>query len=186
MSLPENCHQNTDPLKLRRDGTNQEERLSAALKPSYAPVNERTPAHGMLFARAMSAYLKFFDDDNTTSTDWSAFFSYDISVRLAVAAIQEIEDYKSQIKSSLDFLNNLDNETDEPGLINHLSYLFSCTATLAKQLDVLKEGLPGDDEEPPPWLTLRTSLQNLINSQLAPALQKLIAWYKAGLDSFGY
>ncbi|MFH1120018.1 MAG: baseplate J/gp47 family protein [Bacteroidota bacterium] len=182
MPLPENCHQNTDPLKLRRDGTNQEERLSLALKPSHAPVNERTPAHGMLFARAFAAYLRFFDGDNTSVTDWAAFFSYDISVRLAVAAIQSIGDYKSNIKSNLDFLNNLDNETGETALINHLSYLFSCTCTLAKQLDVLKEGLPREDEEPPSWLTLRTSLLNLIQSQLAPALQHLISWHKAGVS----
>ncbi len=182
MPLPENCHQNTDPLKLRRDGTNQEERLSRSLKPSHAPVNERTPAHGMLFARAFAAYLKFFDDDNTSATDWSVFFSHDISVRLAVAAIQNIDDYKSTIKSSLDFLNNLDNETRETDLINHLSYLFSCTGTLAKQLDILKEGLPGEEADPPVWLTLRTNLLNQIQNQLAPSLQKLIAWHKAGIS----
>jgi len=181
MPLPENCHQNTDPLKLRRDGTNQEERLSRALKPSHAPVNERTPAHGMLFARAFAAYLKFFDEDNTSATNWTAFFSYDISVRLAVAAIQNIDEYKSTIKSSLDFLNNLDNETRDTALIGHLSYLFSCTSTLAKQLDVLKEGLPAEDEDPPAWLTLRASLLNQITSQLAPALQKMISWYKSGI-----
>jgi hypothetical protein len=180
MSAPENCSYNNDPLKLKRDGTNQEERLSAALNPTYVPVNERTPAHGMLFARAFAAYLKYFEEDNTTNSDWVPFFDHDLSVRLAVAAVQKIEDYKSQIKSSLDYLNNLDNQANEASLINNLSYIFSSVSTLAWQLEVLKEGLP-TKEDAPDWLTLRTNLQNLIQSQLAPTLQKLIAFHKAGI-----
>ncbi|MHC1775854.1 MAG: baseplate J/gp47 family protein [Lentimicrobium sp.] len=178
--MPDNCNQIIDPLKLIRDGVNQEQRLSQALKPEYAPVNERTVAHGMLFARALSAYLKYFDIDNTHNGNWTPFFDRDISIRLAVASIQEIEDYKSQVKASLGFLNNLDNETKAAGLINNLSYLFSYTSTLAKQLDVLKEGLPGEEEQAPAWLTLKTSLKNLITSQLAPAFQRLISYHKAG------
>ena len=180
MSAPVNCSHNNDPLKLKRDGTHQEERLSAALNPSYVPVNERTPAHGMLFARAFAAYLRYFDEDNTSNSDWTPFFDHDLSVRLAVAAVQKIEDYKSQIKSSLDYLNNLDNQTKEVSLKNNLSYIFSSVSTLAWQLEVLKENLPLK-EEAPDWLTLRTNLQNLIQSQLAPALQKLIAYHKAGI-----
>lgn len=179
MSAPENCTKNNDPLKLKREGTNQEERLSPALKPSYVPVNERTPAHGMLFARAFAAFLKYFEEDNTSNSNWVPFFDHDLSVRLAVAAVQKIEDYKSKIKTSLDFLNNLDNETRETDLINNLSYVFSSVGTLAWQLEVLKEGLPLK-EDTPDWLTLRTNLQNLIQSQLAPSLQKLIAYHKAG------
>lgn len=177
----ENCSHNNDPLKLKRDGTNQEERLSTALNPDYVPVNERTPAHGMLFARAFAAYLKYFEEDNTTNSNWVPFFDHDLSVRLAVAAVQKIEDYKSQIKSSLDYLNNLDNQAKETSLINQLSYIFSSASTLAWQLEVLKEGLP-NKEEAPDWLTLRTNLQNLIQSQLAPAFRKLIAFHKAGVN----
>ncbi len=180
--MPDNCNQIIDPLKLIRDGVNQEQRLSDALKPEYAPVNERTVAHGMLFARALSAYLRYFDIDNTHNGNWSAFFDRDISIRLAVASVQEIEDYKAQVKASLDFLNNLDNETRAADLIDNLSYLFSYTSTLAKQLDVLKEGLPGEEEKSPAWLTQKTSLQNLITSQLAPAFQRLTSYHKAGIS----
>ncbi len=180
MSASENCSHNNDPLKLKRDGTHQEGRLSAALNPTYVPVNERTPAHGMLFARAFAAYLRYFEEDNTSNSDWTPFFDHDLSVRLAVAAVQKIEDYKSQIKSNLEYLNNLDNQTREANLVANLSYIFSSISTLAWQLEVLKEGLP-DKEEAPEWLTLRTNLQNLIQSQLAPALQKLIAYHKAGI-----
>jgi hypothetical protein len=180
--MPDNCNQIIDPLKLTRDGVNQEQRYLDALKPEYAPVNERTVAHGMLFARALSAYLRYFETDNTHTGNWTSFFDRDISIRLAVAAVQEIEDYKAQVKASLDFLNNLDNETKTAGLTDNLSFLFSYTSTLAKQLDVLKEGLPGEEDESPAWLTQRTSLQNLITSQLAQAFQRLISYHKAGIS----
>lgn len=58
------CNENTDPLKLVREGTSREQRLSPALDPNYAPVNERTPAHAMVFAQAYSAFLKFYDGNN--------------------------------------------------------------------------------------------------------------------------
>ncbi len=173
MSHSINCNQNTDPLKLIRDGSNQEQRLSPALNPTYAPVDEHGTAHGMMFARALSEFINYFDSNNISNGNWTAFFSKDPSLLLAVASVQNIEDYKSQIKSYFDFLNNLDNELKESLLKNNLGYLFSCLASLAKQLDVLKEGLPAD-------ISLKPTLSNLIQTQLAPAFAKLIAYQKAG------
>jgi len=168
------CFNNIDSLKLIRDGANQEQRLSPALDPSYVPVNEHEVADEMMFARALSEFVKYFDNTNTANGNWAPFFSNDPSLRLAVASIQNIEDYKTQIKSYFDFLNNLDNESKDPELINNLSSIFSCLSSLAKQLDVLKEGLPAE-------IPLKSTLKNLIQTQLAPALLRLISYQKAGL-----
>lgn len=168
------CNKNSDPLKLIRDGANQEQRLSPALDPSYVPVNEHNVANEMMFARAVSEFVKYFDNSNTANGNWAPFFSNDPSLRLAVASIQNIEDYKTQIKSYFDFLNNLDNESKDPELINNLSFIFSCLSSLAKQLDVLKEGLPAE-------IALKATLKNLVQTQLAPALQRLISYQKAGI-----
>lgn len=169
------CTQNRDPLKLVREGTNQEQRLSPALDPAYAPVNERNPAHGMVFAQAYAAFLKYYNSNNIAEGDWKPFFSEDVSVRLAVAAVQDMAFYKSNVNEYFDFLNNLDNESNEVGLKDRLGYLFSCAATLANQLDVLKEGLPIE-------IPLKGALQNRIQSQLAPAFKKLILYYRDGLS----
>ena len=174
MSNSIDCNKNSDPLKLIRDGANQEQRLSPALDPSYAPVNEHDVANEMMFARALSEFVKYFDNTNTANGNWAPFFSNDPSLRLAVTSIQNIEDYKTQIKSYFDFLNNLDNESKDPELINNLSSIFSCLSSLAKQLDLLKEGLPAE-------IALKATLKNLIQTQLAPALQRLISYQKAGL-----
>ena len=140
MSNPENCKLNSDPLKLIRDGSNQEQRSLPALDPSYVSVNEHDTAYGMMYAQALSEFVKYFDSNNTENGSFAPFFSNDPSLRLAITAVQHIEDYKSQIKSYFDFLNNLDNELKDNEITNNLSYIFSCLASLAKQLDVLKEG----------------------------------------------
>lgn len=171
-----NCPQNTDSLKLIREGTSQEQRFSPALDPAYAPVDERTVAHRMVFAQAYAVYLKYYNPNNAWEGDWQAFFNNDVSALLAVAAVQDVDDYRSNIKGYFDFLKNHDNylEVKKQDLKNNLGYLFSCAGTLAKQLDMLKEGLPGE-------IPLKVAMQNLIQSQLAGELKRLIAYYKADL-----
>jgi len=149
--------------------------MLAALDPSYVPVNEHDTAHGMVFAQALSAFLNYFDTDNKVNGNLSPFFSNDVSVRIAIAAVQNIDDYKTQIKSYLDYLNNIDNEPNNTQLIQNLSYIFSCIGSLAAQLDILKEGLPVE-------IRLKATLQNLIKSQLAPVFGRFISYYKGGID----
>ena len=174
MNPSDECTQNRDPLRLVREGTSQKERLAPELDPAYAPVDERTVAHRMVFAQAYSAFLKYFNFSNAPAGNWLPFFSKEVSVQLAVAAVQDVELYKATLKEHSDFLNDLGNESNEDGLRNHLGFLFSAAATLAKQLDLLKEGLPPD-------ASLKGALQNLIQSQLAPAFKKLMLYYRDGL-----
>jgi hypothetical protein len=173
MATPADCAHNTDPLKLVREGASQDQRLSPALDPQYAPVNERDPAHGMVFAQAYSAFLRYYNSLNAPAGDWQPFFSRDVSAQLAIAAVQDIEYYKSTLKAYFDFLNNEQNQSSIE-LKNNLGYLFSLLGSLARQLDILKDRLPAD-------IALKGALQNQINGQLATAFKRLIAYYKADL-----
>ena len=174
MSASPDCNQNRDPLKPVREGTGQGERPLAALDPGYAPVDGRTVADGLVFAKAYSAFLNYFNTDNVSDGDWQPFFSKDVSVQLAVAAVQDVDFYKSRVKEFLDFLKELDFTSDEELAKTNLGYLFSSAGTLARQLDLLKDGLPAD-------ISLKPLLQNLIQGQLAPAFNRLISYYKADL-----
>jgi hypothetical protein len=183
------CTQNTDPLKLVREGTSQEQRTSRALDPAYAPVNERLPEHSIVFAQAYARYLRYYNSNNVASGDWQKFFSEDVSVQLATAAVQDVDQYKIRVKEYFNFLNNLENKDNELGLKESLGYLFSFVATLAKQLDVLKETLPKQilpDDAPtgtlPTEMPIKGVLQNLIKSQLAPSFGRMIGYYNAGLN----
>ena len=174
MTTPSNCTQNTDPLKLIREGTSQDQRFPPELDPVYAPIDERRPEHVMVFAKAYSKYLQFYGSNNTVTGNWEPFFSQDVSVQLAIAAVQDIDFYKNNVKASFDFLKNNKNKNEETELKNHLGYLFGTIGTLAKQLEVLKEGLPDE-------IALKSALQNMIQYQLAPALRQLILYYRDGL-----
>jgi hypothetical protein len=174
MPDPNDCNQNTDPLKLIRNGLSQDQRFQASLNPEYAPVSEHGPAHSMVFAHALSEFLTYYNDDNQADGNWESFFGNDVSVRTAVAAIQPLDDYRAQIKSYFDYLNDLDHEAEETLLKQNLSYLFSCMGSLARQLEILKEGLPEG-------IALKATLRNLIRSQLSASFGRLITYYKAGV-----
>jgi len=175
MAISSECTQNTDPMKLIHQGTRQDQRFAAELDPAYAPVDQHTLEHALVFAKAYSKHVKFYGVNNTVTANWEAFFGNDIAVQLAVAAIQDIDYYKSRIKTSFDFLNNRSHDVPAKAdeLTQHLGYLFSFIGTLAKQLDTLKETLP-------PGTPLKEALKNLIKNQLAPAFEQLIACFKAG------
>ncbi len=170
---PADCNRNTDPLKLVRQGTSQDQRLSPALDPVYAPVNEHTHWHWMVFAQTYSAFLKYYNSANVPAGDWQPFFSEDVSAQLAVAAVQEVEFYRQRVREFVDFLNDRQNRFNEDGLRDHLDFLFSCCATLAIRLNQLTERLPEE-------IALKKSLQNLVKQQLAPALKRLIRYHLAG------
>src|SRR5262245_46452295 len=129
MASPTDCTHNTDPLKLVREGTSQEQRLAPALKPGYVSVDERKPEHGIKFAQAYASFLKYYDASNTVVGDWKPFFSEDVSVQLAVAAVQDVEYYRQKVREYTDFLNNRRHRNDTAGLRDRLDYLFSCCAT---------------------------------------------------------
>src|SRR4030081_3918729 len=111
MNAPADCSQNTDPLKLVREGTGQDGRSPKALDPAYAPVDERGAAHNMVFAQSYAALLKYFDSTDTESGNWIPFFNGVVSVLLAVPAIEDVETYKTSLQTWFDYLNNTENGT---------------------------------------------------------------------------
>src|SRR5262249_26164114 len=110
--MADDCSQNTEPLKLVREGTSRDDRATAALDPATAPTNARGVAENIVFARNYAAGLKHYGSANTLTPGgrgWSDFFSKDAAVPLAVAAIEDIDSYKTAVRSWFDFLNNMDN-----------------------------------------------------------------------------
>ncbi|WP_136513098.1 baseplate J/gp47 family protein [Geomonas edaphica] len=168
------CKQNRDALKPLREGTSQDQRLALPLDPNFAPVDQRDVAHGMVFAQAYASFLNYFNANNVKDGDWTPFYGTDVSVQLALTAVQDVEFYRGRIKEVLDFLKDLGFGSDETKAKDYLGYLFSSVGSLARQLDRLKDALPQD-------LALKGMLRGLIVNQLAPALYRLISYYKADL-----
>src|SRR6266700_4833306 len=123
--MTDDCSQNVDPLKLVREGTSQDGRASDALDPANAPTNARSVPHSIVFAQSYARFLKYFDVTNTVAGDWSAFFGGDVSVPLAVAAIEDVETYKTNTRSWFNFLNDLANQSKDSELRDRLGYLYA-------------------------------------------------------------
>src|SRR5438552_11976873 len=124
MPTPEDCSQNTAPLKVVREGTNQDQRLAAPLDPLYAPINERSVAYNMVFGQGYAALLKYFDATNTATGNWVRFFGNDVSVQLATVAIEDVSAYVANTKVWFDYLNNLENASNKAQLKDTLGFLY--------------------------------------------------------------
>lgn len=175
------CSEKLNPYRVKREGVSQAQRLAEALKPAFVKVDEHQPADWMVMAGRYAEFVRFFNEDNLESGDWRPFFEKDPSAMLAVAAVQKVDFYKANIAQYFKVLlsgeitdsvtGDLRPATDVE-LQQTFGHLFNALGTLAWQLEVLKEILPKD-------IALKGVLQNTIQSQLAPALVRLIAYFKA-------
>lgn len=171
MTTSGECTDCLDERRLVRDGTSQDQRAPAALDPAFAPIDEHGPANRIVFARALSAFVRYFDANDVAAGDWQRFFDRDVSAQIAVAVIANVSEYRSTIKGLMDQLANPAGPDPEHARV--LGSVFSAVGSLARQLDGLKEALPA--EHP-----LRAALTNSIRTQLAPAMKRLIGYDKAG------
>lgn len=172
--MVDDCSQNSDPLKLVREGTSQVDRDAAALDPAFAPVNARTVADGIVFAQGYSRLLRHYDANNAQAGNWEPSFGAGAAVPLAVAAIEDPAAYATAVRAWFDFLNDLGNAKDAAALKDRLGYLYAAAGVLAQALDGLGQSLPDT-------VTLKGTLRNLVKTQLAPAFARLVGYYKGGV-----
>ncbi len=174
-----NCNENKNPLK--HSGTSQSQRLLQGLQAGYVKVNEKEYADWIVFANEFSKYLQYYDETGTASGNWQAFFASDISALLGIIAVQDIDAYRRKIKSRFDFIKDDSNAGDMNAIRKKLHELFSAVFSLSKALDKYLLTLPESEpeNEGDNVIGLKATLQNLVETKLAPALQRLISYYKA-------
>ena len=174
-----NCNENKNPLK--HSGTSQSQRLLQGLQAGYVKVNEKEYADWIVFANEFSKYLRYYDETGTVSGNWQAFFASDISALLGTIAVQDIDVYRREIKSRFDFIKDDSNAGDMNAIRKKLHELFSAVFSLSKTLDKYLITLPSSEPESEDdnVIGLKATLQNLVETKLAPALQRLISYYKA-------
>ena len=171
-----NCSDNKNPLQ--HSGTSQAERLLPGLQAGYVQVNEKEYADWIVFAAAFASYLTHYDAGNSADGTWEPFFTSDISALLGTIAIQDIDSYRGQIKERFDFIKDDANSADINSVKKKLHELFSVLLSLSKALDNYYLKLPEKDAEEDNTIALKNTLKNCIETKLAPALQRLIAYHK--------
>ncbi len=162
------CSQNKNPLQ--HTGTSQVQRLLPGLDKTRFPLpDEKDFADWIVFAAEFSGFLKYYNQENTESGDWKAFFTSDISAQLGLIAIQDIDRYRAGIRERLEFIRDDDNKSSLDAVKLKLNELYSAIFTLSKALDETYLKLPGET-------TLKSNILNLIKSKLAPALKTFITY----------
>ncbi|HVY69612.1 MAG TPA: hypothetical protein VHH73_06760, partial [Verrucomicrobiae bacterium] len=156
---------------LRRGGTNQSQRLTPALAADYVRVDEKDLADWIVYAGALSAFIKYYDLDNQATGTWSQFFSRDVSALLAFFAVQDPAALDG-VATRFNTLRDDANQANAALLGQNFAELFGAELTFSKALDDLVARL--SDET-----SLKLIVTNLIKSKLAPALNRLLGYYKA-------
>ena len=164
------CSKNKNPLI--NNGTSQPQRLLPAMdKSRFALVDEKKYPDWIVFANNFSTFINYYGNSNTVEGNWQPFFSSDISAQLGTIALQDIDRYRVEIQERFDFIRSDENKLALGTIRIKLNELFSALLTLSKALDHYAVMLSDETK-------LRQSIQNLIVTKLAPALNRLLAYYK--------
>lgn len=149
------------------------------LDPDYALPDTKDFDHWMVYARNLAGYLKYFNGSNQheNNQSWQPFFDTDVSAQIALIAVQNVNNYKEKIRTLFDSIQSEDNKNDAVKLKENFGMLFSALLSLARRIDYFQNVLP---EEVP----LKRSSSNLIYSKLAPALRRLLSYYKASNEFY--
>lgn len=164
-----NCSGNKTPLK--HSGTSQAQRMPDGMKQAYVQVDEKQYADWIVFAGEYARFVHYYGLNHTVAGNWQPFFAADISAKLGIVAIQDIEQYRTAIKQRFDYIRDDEHKTVISHVKQQLNELFSALFTLSQALDNCAAQLPGDT-------TLKASLRNSIVTKLAPAMGRLIGYYK--------
>ncbi len=163
---------NKNPLV--RGGTSQLQRHLSGLKSDYIQVDEKHFTDWIVFAGSFAKYLNYYDRTNTVNGNWQPFFNSDISATLALAAIQNIDEYKQAINENFAVLKSDDFSGNTTLLRQTFGSLFSALLTLTKAIDQYSFKFQNED-------AYRSTLLNVIKSKLQPTLKKLLGYYKGAL-----
>ena len=95
-----------------------------------------------------------------------------ISSQLGSIAVQDVDQYRYEIKMRFDLLKDDDNSNNIPGLEENLNDLLSALLTLSKAMDDYFLKLPDE-------IILKNTIVNLIQTKLSFSLNRLLAYSKA-------
>jgi hypothetical protein len=171
------CYGGTDAHGLVRVGADRAHRSPAVLDPAAVPVDERGLAHDIVFAAEFASHLRYFTPSGDLDGDWRPFFDSANPARIASAAIADVDEYRRMLHARFRLLENPDPTpaaADDERMAAALRDVFDAVGSLSARLDALRRQLP-------PEHSLSLVVANLIRTQLAAMLRRLIGCYRAGV-----
>ncbi len=154
---------------LQHDGTTRRRRMAESLQPTYAPVDERSVADLILYAREYAQLLAYYDTENRPAGNWTALMTGDVSI-LAAVLYKSIDPTaeKAAFSAQADQLRKAA-RTDRAAILN--TVLVSLVPQASRLLEWQQQVAQG--------LSLRATLDRLVPSVAYPALSQLLAYLRA-------
>jgi hypothetical protein len=149
---------------LKRDGTSQRQRMLAALRPSYARIDERELGDFLVQARRYATLLRYYSKDNTPGGNWAEFIENDISSLVALVGDTDSQSIRKQFEERKAKAQAV-SESDWPAAY---AALYPPIVDLAEYFDRwYRLSVVG--------LSLRSTTERLIRSVLTDALRSVLA-----------
>jgi hypothetical protein len=162
--MANNC---LDTRLLSYNGTSQPQRALDALIAKAAQVDERQPQDLILLTKKYSAWLNYYNLNNTVTGDWQQLMSNDVAVAIAYVADWDTKDYAPFIKYLNDKIVNAATDADA---MNNFKILFDFVFSVTAALDAAYKQLSGD-------IDYYTFLSVSVSSKLAAPLSILFQYY---------
>lgn len=156
---------NINPLL--HSGTSQLQRVLKALDPASAPIDGRSAADFVLFAKEYARYLQFYDVRNQPDGNWQPLMQMDIAVVLATLGKEDMVLYSVYRRG----INTEILSADENSGEKYLEALFDVLFTFIYHLNSQYLLLPDASDE-------KIFINNLILGSLKDAYQNLLAYYQ--------
>lgn len=154
---------------LVRDGVSQDQRMPEALDPEYVKVDGRSLADLLRFVNKYAELLQYYNTDNTPDGDWQPFFEKDMTSIIVMLT----DEHPPKFINCLEELEGViyDDSSTLNEVRNAVKTLFDIVATLAIEFNHwYRESAQG--------YKFHAHIERVISSDLRPALQKMIAYYK--------
>lgn len=169
---------------LRRQGTQQSERLLQALIPGNLRLDDRSMADLLAFAGEFAKHVRYWGADNTPGGDWSAFWEKDTTPLLALIASTDLEDIRARYcNRELEYYRLKQKEEQEPSTgqaegtttQQAIAALVLCIKETAEHIPELCAKLPAGNP-------IKAEIGRMVKSTLRHPLNLLIAYHKGIVD----
>lgn len=154
------------PNPLIRDGMSGSQRKLPALDPSFFKVDERKTSDLLVFAASYAEQLKYFNRSNVADGDWTQFILADISTRIALITITDLDQVKEDWEDAFDLLLSLPAPTAAD-----LELVMNFILNLGDTIQNWKLQVKGSD-------SFNEDIANQIRSSLQRPMKQVIAWSK--------
>ena len=149
---------------LQRDGTSQQQRMSEALDPTYAPVDERQLSDYLAYLTRYAALLQYYAPNNTRGGNWTPFVLQDVTTLAAAIAETEYQ----QRRAVFQRLQRRVGEHAGSDKVEALQDLFGPVLATASEIEAWYD-LAVEET------ALRRALEEFICGELQPAREQLKA-----------